>query len=98
MCLVDGTVREFLTENITIATPFYRGQMKAVCMERPIYHLIIGNIEGMETQDEDQRKLRSNAVEDQINAVQTRLQAKISKEVKPLNVPGATNIDNVGLE
>lgn len=50
----------------------------------------------METLDEDQRQLRSNAVEDEINAVQTRSRAKNFKEVKPLNVPGAINIDNVG--
>lgn len=34
--LVDGTVREFPTANITIDTPFYRGQVKATCMERPV--------------------------------------------------------------
>ncbi len=39
--LIDGTVRRFPTAAIHVDTPYYTGDVEAMCMERPIYDLII---------------------------------------------------------
>ena len=44
--LIDGTVREFPETWIYVDTPFYTGIILALCMENPVYDLIIGNIKG----------------------------------------------------
>ena len=44
--LIDGTVREFPEARIYVDTPFYTGTIHALCMENPVYDLIIGNIKG----------------------------------------------------
>ncbi len=52
--LIDGTVRPFPIGAIHVDTPYYRGDVEAMCMERPIYDLIIGNIQdGRSPQDPD---------------------------------------------
>ncbi len=43
--LIDGTVRRFPIAAIHVDTPYYTGDLEAMCMERPIYDLIIGNIQ-----------------------------------------------------
>ncbi|XP_064649953.1 uncharacterized protein LOC135501648 [Lineus longissimus] len=44
--LADGTVRLVPTAEVTIDTPFFKGRCKAMCMENPVYDLIVGNIDG----------------------------------------------------
>ena len=46
MILIDGTLRRVPLAKIDVETPFYTGQVKALCVKNPIYDLIIGNIEG----------------------------------------------------
>jgi len=44
MCfLIDGTMTHTPSE-IEIDTPFYKGKVKAVCMENPLYDVIAGNV------------------------------------------------------
>ena len=45
--LIDGTVRKVEAANIYVGTPFYEGQLEVLCMEQPIYDLIIGNTHGV---------------------------------------------------
>ena len=45
--LIDGTVRRVDEEEVDVQTPFFNGMIKAMCMEKPIYDLIIGNIPGV---------------------------------------------------
>ena len=48
MCvLIDGTVRHFPVARIHVETPFFSGSTTALCMNDPVYDLIIGNIEGV---------------------------------------------------
>ena len=45
MCvLIDGTVRRFPVARIFVRTPYFTGYTNALCMQKPIYDLIIGNI------------------------------------------------------
>ena len=44
--LIDGTVRKVPEAYINIDTPFISGKVKALCMNNPVYSLIIGNISG----------------------------------------------------
>ena len=39
--LNDGTVGEFPEARIHVDTPFYTGTIHALCMENPVYYLII---------------------------------------------------------
>ena len=61
-------------------TPYYTEQVKAVCMENPLYGLIIGNVPGVIDDTNDRTETQ---------AVVTRSQAKKeAKPVKRLNVVG----------
>jgi hypothetical protein len=42
--MIDGTIRRVPVAEIEINTPFFRGKVKALCMRRSLYGLIIGNI------------------------------------------------------
>ena len=44
--LIDGTVRRVDEAEVDVQAPFFNGKIKAMCMEKPIYDLIIGNIPG----------------------------------------------------
>ena len=59
-------------------TPYYTGKVKAVCMDNPLYDVVIGNVPGVS--DEDNTRLEAQAVV-------TRAQAKQQvKPIKPLKV------------
>jgi hypothetical protein len=44
--LIDGTIRRFPAAKIKVKTPFFTGECEAMCMESPMYDLILGNIPG----------------------------------------------------
>jgi len=44
--LIDGTVRRTPVARIHISTPYYTGMTKAVCMNNPLFDVIVGNIPG----------------------------------------------------
>lgn len=43
--LIDGTVRKVPIARILVDTPYFRGPVDALCMENPLYDLIIGNVD-----------------------------------------------------
>ena len=45
--LIDGTVRRVDEAEVDVQTLFFNGKIKAMCMQKPIYDLIIGNIPGV---------------------------------------------------
>ena len=48
MCvLIDGTVKRVDEAEVDLQTPFCNGKIKAMCMQKPVYDLIIGNIPGV---------------------------------------------------
>ena len=44
--LIDGTVRRTPVEKIFIETPYYTGLTTAVCMNNPLFDVIVGNVPG----------------------------------------------------
>ena len=97
--LIDGTVRKVPEAYINIDTPFISGKVKALCMNNPVYSLIIGNISGARDPsdpDPEWDNHRKGAYEAEKNpqeivegsAVQTRSQVRKEKEkFKTLKVP-----------
>ena len=69
--LIDGTVRRVPVAEIEIDTPYYNGQVKAVCMRNLLYDVIIGNVPGV--------KEEGDLVK--VQAIMTRSQTE--KESKP---------------
>ena len=45
--LIDGTVRRYPLATILIDTPYYVGSVSALCMNDPVYDLILGNVPGV---------------------------------------------------
>ena len=45
--LIDGTVRRFPVAKIKVDTPYYKGDLYALCVKNPVYDLIIGNDQGV---------------------------------------------------
>jgi len=44
--LIDGTVRRTPVAKIYIDTPYFTGTTTAVCMNNPLYDVIVGNVPG----------------------------------------------------
>ena len=44
--LIDGTVRRTPVAKIFIETPYYTGLTTAVCMNNPLFDVIVGNVPG----------------------------------------------------
>ncbi|XP_042145250.1 uncharacterized protein LOC121835301 [Ixodes scapularis] len=44
--LVDGTVKVLPEARLSMRTPFFSGEVTALCMESPLYDIILGNIPG----------------------------------------------------
>ena len=94
MCmLIDGTLRRFKLAQIEIDTPFYKGEVEAMCMEKPIHDLILGNICGIRDKP-DKNWGKSQEIEcdleiSKAQAVTTRAQAKKEKRpTEPLKTSG----------
>ena len=45
--LADGTTRKFPVAKIEVNTPHFKGHVETLCMPRPVYDLVLGNIEGV---------------------------------------------------
>jgi hypothetical protein len=78
--LIDGTVRKVPEAEIQVETNYFAGTVKALCMNNPLYDLIIGNIPGV----------RDDAISTSTEAVQgviTRAMAQKQRQPqKPLTV------------
>ena len=45
--LIDGTVKKVPMARVHVDTPYFVGEVEAMCMDKPIYPLVLGNIEGI---------------------------------------------------
>ena len=54
--LIDRTIRSLPVAKFQVDTPYYKGELYAMCVEDPIYDLIIGNIQGVRTPSRIDRK------------------------------------------
>ena len=76
---IDGTENYFPVAKIEVDTPYYSGTTEALCIDTPLYDLVIGNISGARCPEQ----------EDIIQAVQTRAQTQQeSRPYRKLNVSG----------
>ena len=57
--LIDGTIRRTPVAEIHIETPYYTRMTTAVRMKRPIYDLIVGNIQGVHDDTVTQQTLQA---------------------------------------
>ncbi|PIK59722.1 hypothetical protein BSL78_03385 [Apostichopus japonicus] len=106
--LLDGTVRIVPVAKIRISTPYFEGEVEALCMEQPLYDLILGNIEGcrdpnnpdqtwvpkmiMINSEQESNEFQTKTVTGL--AVETRAQ-KVKKEqsLKPLRVTESETLE-----
>ena len=106
---VDGTRNTVPKAEIHIETPFYTGIVRAICMNDPVYDLIIGNIKEVIKQPTDIRHSYEHSKEEiQIAKekngkfttaapVTTRaqtVQSQTKQKSKPLNVPQLPQVGN----
>ncbi|XP_069140935.1 uncharacterized protein [Argopecten irradians] len=82
--LADGTVLHLPTASIRVDTPYYTGQVEAWVMETPIYDLMLGNMDNVRPAEEPDSKWTRSP---EVNAVQTRAQARQQTTYRPLKVP-----------
>ncbi|XP_077862642.1 uncharacterized protein LOC144344640 [Saccoglossus kowalevskii] len=78
--MVDRTVRRVPVAMVEIDTPYLRDTVEALCVQDPIYELIVGNVPGARPPDEP------DPVWNVSGAGTTRAQAQKSGKVKPLKV------------
>ncbi|XP_077987486.1 uncharacterized protein LOC144442090 [Glandiceps talaboti] len=45
--MIDRTCRKAPIARIEVDTPFYVGEVEAMCMETPVYDLVLGNVDGV---------------------------------------------------
>ena len=45
--LIDGRIFKVSVANIYVDTPYFTGQVEAMCMNNPVYNIILGNIIGV---------------------------------------------------
>ena len=85
--LIDGMIRQFPLAKISVDTPFFTGKVEVICLKKPLYDLVIGNIPGVRSKPAENWYMREdNKVE--ISAVTTRAQAeREEKPLKPLKTP-----------
>jgi len=79
--LIDGTVRYTPRTKIYVQTPFFSGLTTAICMENPIYDVVIGNVPGARDVS------ISSPVERTTQAVQTESQEKATGDLTPILTP-----------
>ena len=79
--LIDGTVRYIPGAKIHIQTPFFSGLTTAICMDNPMFDLVIGNVPGVRD------VFIPQPVEQTTRGVQTESQEKATKDLTPLLTP-----------
>src|ERR1700733_1268182 len=103
--LIDGTVRRVPIAVIDLATPYFTGKVRALCMKKPLYDVVVGNIPGAKQPSELKHEVISgteagNVTEakdkEEAHAVETRQKSRAIKEA-PLRVTSELE-DNVSKE
>ena len=69
--MIDGTVRTAPVAKVAITSPFFNGEVNAICIDKPLCDVILGNIKGASDECINAHT--------EANVVVTRQQAKIDK-------------------
>ena len=78
---------------VEVSSPYYSGKIEALCVEKPVYDLIIGNIKGARP---PQDPGASWSPPQESTGVETRAIKTISKRmppIRPLKVPSVIDVD-----
>ena len=86
MVMVDYSSRVVPEVKVSIDTPYYKGEVLALCVEKPLVGLIIGNIPGARERNPDINWVPALAV-------QTRAQAKREGVTSKLKTPSIIDIN-----
>jgi len=102
--MLDGTVRCFPVAQIQVDTPYFVGSVKALCLENPLYELVLGNVPGVRDPHnpdphwgphsvKSMLDTKSQNCDQSVAAVETRAQQiKRQKPFKPLKIPESTGL------
>ena len=82
---VDRTIKQAPVAKVEVDTPFYVGTVEALCLQDPLFDLIIGNVPGARRSDDP------NPEWGVVTAVATRAQARSGKDPKPLKMEEVTD-------
>ena len=81
---VDCTIKRAPMAEVEVDTPFYGGTVEALCLQNPLFDLIIGNMPGARRSDDP------NPEWGVVTAVATRAQAWSGKDPKSLKMKEVT--------
>ena len=81
--LIDGTQRRFPLARIQVNTPYFTGEVEAMCIENPLYDLIIGNVPAVSNTPDPEQRMQGNA------ATTHSQQEQAKRPIKLLKVPAA---------
>ena len=82
---VDRTSKRAPMAKVEVGTPFHVGTVEALCLQHPLFDLIIGNVPGA------RRSGDPNPEWGVVTAVATRAQARSGKDPKPLKMKEVTD-------
>ncbi|XP_071501873.1 uncharacterized protein [Diadema antillarum] len=87
--LIDGSEKQFPVATVMIDSPFFVGELEVLCMNNPVYDVILGNVAGVrEPNDPD-----SSWQADSGLAVETRAQRReAAKPQRAMKVPRQADI------
>ena len=84
--MLDGTVRSAPVAQVCLSSPYYTGSLEALCVDKPLCDVIIGNIKGASDGYTNRQ--------DDCNAVVTRAQEKASQSsFKTMKVASGLKFD-----
>ena len=89
--LADGTVRTFPVADVEVDTPYYTENVDVLCIENPVYDLVLGNIKSVRSADNPDEKWRpprrsKSRQNSEILSVGTRAQRHRREKENPLHV------------
>ena len=82
---VDRTINRAPMAKVEVDTPFYVGTVEALCLQDPLFDLIIGNVPGARKSGDP------NPEWGLVTAVAARTQARSDKDPKPLKMKEVTD-------
>ena len=82
---VDRTIKRAPVAKVEVDTPLYVGTVEALCLQDPLYDIIIGNVPGARRSD------NPNPEWGVVTAEATRAQARSGKDPKPLKMKEVTD-------
>ncbi|XP_071503098.1 uncharacterized protein [Diadema antillarum] len=79
--LIDGTARTYPVAVVEVDTPYLTGTLEALCMDSPVYDLILGNVNGVREPTNPDEKWEPES--HQASALETRGQKRQAKRAQP---------------